>query len=367
MQLHLSRTALISGLFACLPCTAPSHADLLHGIGTLGDSLTDEYQFYTSDPGPRDNNRSWVETLADLRHLNFGSFTLADRGSPRFQGYAYNWARTRSTAATTFFLPPDSDFKTLIDLNQHTGLAEQITSGEVTLGWISIGSNDFLGAFLDRPTTPADVHAFLTPMINNLDLALDTALAADPNVKFVLATQTDLNHTPLVQESQAAWIELAVALGLPRPLAQNQADALSTAVTDVTKQFNDHIKQRADDDPRLALADVHQLLEDVFAAPEVTIDGITIDRFTPSTDGDPRHLWLPDGLHPSSIAGGEIANLFINAINSRFATNVTPLSDPEIVDYAYAIYNTGQIPEPCTLTLLTCIGSALASARSRPQ
>src|SRR4051794_28027447 len=57
------------------------------GFGALGDSLGDEYLF--TGKGLAQN---YVELGARYRGLNFGSFTTADRGEPRNQGFEYNWA-----------------------------------------------------------------------------------------------------------------------------------------------------------------------------------------------------------------------------------------------------------------------------------
>ena len=45
------------------------------GIGVLGDSYSDEYQFY---PPHRSTARNWVEILAATRGLNFGRFSTAE-------------------------------------------------------------------------------------------------------------------------------------------------------------------------------------------------------------------------------------------------------------------------------------------------
>src|SRR5687768_11788563 len=77
------------------------------GVGVLGDSYSDEYQFY---PPHRARARNWVEILAETRGIDFGAFSLADRGAPRHAGYANNWARSGATTANA------------IAEGQHTGL-----------------------------------------------------------------------------------------------------------------------------------------------------------------------------------------------------------------------------------------------------
>src|SRR5436305_4457338 len=105
-----------------------ARAALLTGIGVFGDSLSDEYQFAT-DPIDRQAARNYVEQLAAYRGLNFGAFSTISRGEPRLQGYAYDFARS---GATTADLGP-----------QVAGLAPLVSSGEVTLGFLTVGSNDF--------------------------------------------------------------------------------------------------------------------------------------------------------------------------------------------------------------------------------
>src|SRR3954471_836879 len=74
-------------LIALLTPLAPALAGWRGGIGVLGDSYSDEYQFY---PPHRSTARNWVEILAATRGLNSGRFSTQSRGEPRNQGYEYN-------------------------------------------------------------------------------------------------------------------------------------------------------------------------------------------------------------------------------------------------------------------------------------
>src|SRR3954464_1330072 len=91
------------------------------GIGVLGDSYSDEYQFYPPD---RATARNWVEILAATRGLNFGAFSRDGRGEPRNQGFEYNWARSDATTDD------------LIRTGQHTGLAAQVAGGSVGIVFV---------------------------------------------------------------------------------------------------------------------------------------------------------------------------------------------------------------------------------------
>src|SRR5215831_19716891 len=123
--------SLLLPLALLLAPPATARAGTLGGIGVLGDSYSDEYQFY---PPHRSTARNWVEILATTRGLNFGRFSTASRGEPRNQGYEYNWARSDATTDD------------LIATGQHTGLAAQVARGEVSVVVIFIGGNDFIYA-----------------------------------------------------------------------------------------------------------------------------------------------------------------------------------------------------------------------------
>ena len=107
-------------------------------VGALGDSYTDEYQFY---PTARTHARNWVEQLATAQKASFGAFSRSSRGEPRDQGYAYNWARSDATSSDMV-------------ANQLPGLAAQVASGTVHYAWIFVGANDFIGYAKALATNP---------------------------------------------------------------------------------------------------------------------------------------------------------------------------------------------------------------------
>ena len=88
-----ARTVWIAAVLLLTPPYA-ARAGMPGGIGVLGDSYSDEYQFYPPD---RSTARNWVEILAATRGLDFGRFDDESRGEPRNRGFAYNWARSDAT------------------------------------------------------------------------------------------------------------------------------------------------------------------------------------------------------------------------------------------------------------------------------
>jgi hypothetical protein len=93
-----------------------------------------------------------MEILARTRGLNFGRYSAQSRGEPRNQGFEFNWARSDATSTD------------LIKSGQHTGLAQQVASGEVSVVVIFIGGNDFIHALESKdaePERPVEVRRTL--------------------------------------------------------------------------------------------------------------------------------------------------------------------------------------------------------------
>jgi hypothetical protein len=311
---HASTTLTLALLF--LPASA-ARADLMHGIGAMGSSTTDEYQFATL-PG-LSTARNWVEILAATRGWNFGNFAGNSLGSPRLQGYEYNWALAGATTAS------------LLTQGQHTGLADQIAQGDVTLAFTWIGRNDFRSVLTGSPPPPHLPPGVVPNAVANTITALDTVLGADANVRVVVATLPDLRFEP--------GTRLAIANG---QVTQALVDEVSAGV----RQYNAQITAFAATDPRIAVADLYTLFEDIMAPDQFFVGGVAINRTDASTQPD--HLWInPTNSHPGTIAQALIANTFIDTIDDRFGADVPRLSDAEILGFAGV-----PVPEPSSLVLL---------------
>ena len=135
-------------------------------IGSLGDSLTDEYEFYGPD---RTAARNWVQILGNTRaaEVDFGAFTTMDRGETRNQGYAQDWARSGAQA-----VGPDVSGANTFFTQQYLGGFEPGAPGlinqpgglsNVDVVTILIGANDFVNAI---------EQSVLMPMGNSLPATL---------------------------------------------------------------------------------------------------------------------------------------------------------------------------------------------------
>ncbi len=264
--------------------------------------------------------------------MNFGGFTTASRGEPRNQGYEYDWGRVGATTSG------------LLRQGQHTGLAAQVARGDVTLAFLWIGTNDFRGV-LNAPVPPAGLSPSVVPTaVANFTTALNTVLAASPDVRVVVANTYDERLLPYVGQRVASG-----------QLSQGLVDEVSLAI----RQYNAQITAIALSDGRVAVTDLAGLFEDVMARDRFSVGGLALDRLI--SGARPDHFFV-DNLHPGTVGQGLIANAFIDTIDSRFGAGVRRLDEAEIVAFALAV------PEPSSLALTTLgtlalVGYGLRSRR----
>jgi phospholipase/lecithinase/hemolysin len=280
----------------------------MRGIGVLGDSYSDEYRFYTPD---RAIARNWVEFLADVRGLNFGSPSETSRGAPRHQGFAYNWAQS---AATT-----DS----LIAEGQHTGIAAQVAAGEIDIVVVFIGGNDFINASR-RGDAVAELERTAVRAQANLRIIVDTVLKARSNVRMVLLTIPDLRGLPEVRDTLKAV---------------SNPTAVSNACISALTSYNEQIRGIASSHPQIALVDFDRVdrVARMLAPSRVTVGNRAIDR--ERAGNQPDCLILADRRHLGTVGQGLLARLIVEKINLRFQAGVKPISDDEILDFATRVWN----------------------------
>jgi hypothetical protein len=304
-------TALVIALLTPL---ATARAGWRGGVGVVGDSYSDEYQFY---PPHRSTARNWVEILATTQRLYFGPFRTRSRGEPRNQGYEYNWARSDATTDD------------LIATGQHFGVAAQVARGEVSLVVVFIGGNDFINAM----KTPDPVAAFreVGPRAEaNLESAVTTILRAHPDVKVVIVTVPDIRNLP----------EFRVPLH-----AGHSPRAYADAATATIHRFNASIWALAARQPRVAVLDLALVarVSGRIGPGSVLVAGHPIVRSGPSDDPD--HLFLGDIRHLGTVGQGLLAELLVATINAKFDAGVPPLSEREILEFAATLAPTSP-PKP---------------------
>lgn len=275
----------------CATLAAPAWGGVV-AVGVLGDSLSDEYQF-ADDPADRKAANNYVEILAQTGRLDFGTFTTADRGEPRRQGYAFNWARS---GARTKDLPA-----------QTAGLAAQAAGGQVHYGFLLAGADDVRDIF----TNGTDPAAAFAAAAANTATAAATLLATDPTFHLVIGNVPDITRTP----GAAQLVALNPALA---PVLAQLSAGIGLYNAQLAAQF-------AGQD-RVAVADVNGLFNGLLADPNL-VSGVTLDVATPGTD--PTHLFA-DPIHPGTVGQALLGNLIVETLDEKFGLDVRPLSDAEI-------------------------------------
>lgn len=281
---------------------------MLRGIAVLGDSDADEYRADDARGGRyAATTLNWVEQLARYRGLNFGCWGTWPE--PRRHGFAFNWARSGATAAS------------LLEAGQHTGAAGQVASGQVSLVFLRIGSNDFLRGRYDEIYSgelgDADLDAKLDAFVANVTTAMDTVLDAGPLAVIVVDVQ-DPNDWPLAAEFY------------PRDAGRRR---VSRAIATV----NARLKSLAEDRGVVLVTSAAITaagLERIDDQGMLRVGGVAIDIARPGNA--PSHLKLADNAgHAGTVASGLLANAwFIEPVNEAFGASIALFSDEELLAMA---------------------------------
>ena len=331
-------------------------------ISSLGDSLTDEYQFYgaatptlpsypailgseasTLPPNiyltGRDTARNFVEQIGATlsTQLSFGNFTTTSRGMTRNQGYQENWAENGTTAsgpdvsgtATTFEeefngIPPEFSLGEDPTPGLVTQTSADIPIGQINVVTILIGANDYNAALAayTAQTDKLDTTVFDTAN-TNIENAISTAIntiqtaataAGNPDIKFVVITTPNITVSPLIQD------EAGSALPALKLIIGEKIDALDL-----------NLATTYGGNPAVGLIDSTAIINQFIADP--VIDGVTVNMEGAGqdyTDG-----FIGDGFHPGTIVQGLFTQAVVNTINTlEGAQVVTPVTDADIVNYA---------------------------------
>ena len=280
------------------------------GIGVMGDSNSDEYRGDDNRGGPfAATTFNWVEMLVLNRQLNFGEWGYW--GEPRRTGYAYNWARSDATA------------QSLLDSGQHTGLAQQVANGEVSVVVIYIGGNDFNlenGTYqdiYDGSLSDARLKNKLDLVVHDITLAVDTILNSG-NVHVIVVNIGDKGLAP------DSIRRFPNAAGRQR---------VSTALQEVNGQLTSMATERG-----VVLIDMNAFGQNTLS--HIDKNGFLEfggESFSILTRGyEPHHLQLGDAYgHFGTVLSGILANeILIEPLNKNYGLGITPLTDQEILHSA---------------------------------
>jgi hypothetical protein len=238
-----------------LPGAATSAAPVT-GLGLMGDSVLDEYRFpqFLPPGGFRPWTRNVPEILSNLRDTNFGPYSFYSRGAPRHQGFACNWALDGSTSAD------------LIADGQHTGLAQQVRE---------LYSPDVI----QGPDPGGAIQAKVVGVATNVQIVIQTILAAHPAVNVVIANMPDLRAAPALKAAIASTPGLEI---------------FAAGVDQGIQAYNAQIAALAAGSDRIAMVDAYGISQPAVAGAPVQLGDLTLDTNIPGTGAE--HYFV-DVLH----------------------------------------------------------------------
>ena len=309
----------ISCLFALIILLSPAVFGALGKLGAMGDSLTDEYW----DSGVSTYASNWVSILVQFRGINMGP-TAAQAGtnswgSPRNQGYEYNWALSGATSAD------------LLAEGQQTGLVAQASSAGVSNAVLDIGTDDFnpaetaaYEAIYLGDWTQAEIQSYVDQTVSNIEAALVPVKAA--GISLVLGNILDPGISPTVDE-----------------VFSDPADR--QLVTAAVQSANAGIKNLAQK-YQVPLMDWYGLESAVFGSNASLHSSVLIGNAAINLRGSdpgppswtPTDAFVSDGFHPNTVVQALFANLILQAFNSSQNDNVPLLSEQEILTQAAITY-----------------------------
>ncbi|MEX2114069.1 MAG: GDSL-type esterase/lipase family protein [Pirellulales bacterium] len=308
------------GMLACL---APGTQAAITGYAAMG----------ASDTAGTTYTGSWVPYLANQRGFDFGP------------SMTYNVAVGGARSDT------------LLTQGQHTAVQSLVQNGDVDLAYLMIGGNDFLAvrtSIANGSLTGATLTAWAQGVVDNIGVAMDTVLSANPQ-GMVVAGLPDIGLTAAGQAAFTTSVEF-----------QRIADAADV----VNGILQTEVLARGQ-----VFVDTATAMRDLNQGPLI-VGGVTID--TVNASADPTHFFQ-DVIHPAAVGNGLTANLFLQAVNIGYGTNYALLTDLEILTTAglaasftgetsslpYSNYIVTPVPEPSTWCLMLTAPFAIGLLKYR--
>ena len=249
------------------------------GLGVMGDSGSVSSASY-----------KWPVQLQTNLGLNFGG-----------SGLPYDHAVGGATSAS------------VLSGGQDTALAAQVTAGQVTLGMILIGGNDFApkaAAIANGTLTGAALASFQDGIATNIETATGTVLAAGVQ-GFLLGSVPDIVIDP----------------GLAAIAADPTAKArLETSISAVNVQLLAYAVSK-----HIPYVDFYGIEHDVALAGSLVVGGVPISLTTSGTDP---HDFFLDDKHPGIVGNAIVGNMWMEAMNKGYGTNLTLFTDQQILGLA---------------------------------
>ncbi len=295
-------------IFAGALMATSAAAQPITKLAAIGDSLSDEYaeQNYGS------YSMSWTEILVAERGIAMGQTAgaagIGNWGEPRRTGHEDNWARYSHTT--------DDALAT----GQHTGTADGIQNRNVSHVVVFLGGNDFgpaHGPYADVYNdnwSQSQIDTFVDQQLDNAVTILDEIDGL--GAKVLVVTLYDFGGM------------LSVEQNFPDPVGRTRASVMY-------EQFSQGLANEALD-RGMPVLDMLSLSRAIFGTHDedfnsLPIAGRTIRLNTKGDGSRPDRAFVTDGTHPKSTIQGIWCNAIITALNDAFDTDITPLTETEIL------------------------------------
>jgi hypothetical protein len=313
-----TRAIIAAALVGCF--FESTRADVLHGVGAIGDSLL----VPTIDNSP-------IVILQSARGLNFGP------------SFSYDFAQFGATSSSA-----------LVPGGQVDQMVAQVTAGNVTLGIIYASATyDLLpngAAIANGSLSGVALANFESGLVQNIEAAASSVLTAGGKV--VLSGYADAVDSP------------ASAAVAADPTMKARAEGAINAIDTQLLTFAGS--------KGIPFVNLFALEKSIFDSGSFVVGGVSISL---TQVGDDPHDFFTGPLDSGTIVRAEIANLWLEAMNKGLGTNLSLLTDQQILSLAgigneytgaetfSTAANLSQFvtPEPSSLTLLA-VGISIATA-----
>ncbi|HEY7428820.1 MAG TPA: hypothetical protein VH682_31610, partial [Gemmataceae bacterium] len=278
----------------------------LTGVGAIGDSYTQEYQF-----SGRTSAQNWVEQLAEYRGVNFGTFSTNSWDAIRGPGYEYNWA---TGGAGNYD-------------QQVAGLAGQVAAGQVTTAAIMGGIVPDL-----TPGDPSTVFSYLSEVYSGTLTGDALSSVLDANVAQRVNAMDTLKAAGNVQLVVADYSNFADS---PQGRQMFTDPAGLQRLQDADNTLNARLEAAASARgiPVIDIAGLGHYLGQLAANGQpLLIGGFPMDT-TDDTSNTPVDVFA-DSQHFGSVAQGLLANMFIDAVDNAYGAGIAPFTDQELLTNA---------------------------------
>jgi hypothetical protein len=344
-------------------------------IAALGDSATDEYQFYAPY---RTAAVNWPDIVSMLRptQVDFGAYsaTGAGRGQTQNQGYYENWALSGATAMPSSF-DVSNYGATFVDQYEGgytpggtlppsnlPGLLTQPNDGikNIDVVNIFIGGDDFLRAVQDIAdyaiTTGVNLNTIeqIGKFVNNelintefgviggIGNAVTAIQAASPSTHIIIDSTPNITFTPIYERA------VSILPTTPTFMGMTPAQLLTSNITNTVNSLNSALQQIASS-KGLGFVDANGAFEKFLTSPNFA--GAYINPI--GTGPVYTDAFVGDGLHPGTIFQGILTKAIITQINDWYPNAITQLSDSEILQLA-------QNAQPKTFETLTAAPTSVS-------